>query len=173
MWSDWLVFRDCGFHSVCPLMEKDKRLMEASCWKRLTEEETVFFWLAGPCSVNLESNFLLMGAGVGSCLAARCWGGGCAALERLWGNTPRPGAKEKPQQGRRWGKIAFRIKPQSRQRRSEGSNKSVHQDPETPQRLSPEEVWVSSGLPQGQGLWVQQTWVWPKPSWRRSPLTPP
>ena len=33
-------------------------------------------------------------------------------------------------------------------------------------------VWGSSGLPQGQGLWVQQTWVWHKPSWRRSPLTP-
>ena len=30
---------------------------------------------------------------------------------------------------------------------------------------------VSSGLPQGQGLWAQQTWVWHKPSWRRSPLT--
>ena len=48
----------------------------------------------------------------------------------------------------------------------------------SPQRLSqnsvwvsPVEVWVSSGLPQGQGLWVQQTWVWHKPSWRRSPLT--
>ena len=25
-----LVFCDCGFQSVCPLMEKDKRLMEAS-----------------------------------------------------------------------------------------------------------------------------------------------
>ena len=33
--------------------------------------------------------------------------------------------------------------------------------------------WVSSGLLQGQGLWVQQTWVWHKPSWRMSPLTPP
>ena len=32
-------------------------------------------------------------------------------------------------------------------------------------------MWVSSGLP--QGLWVQQTWVQHKPSWRRSPLTPP
>ena len=29
--------------------------------------------------------------------------------------------------------------------------------------------WAASG----QGLWVQQTWVWHKPSWRRSPLTPP
>ena len=40
MWSDWLVFCDCGFHSVCPLMEKDKRLMEASWWERLTEGES-------------------------------------------------------------------------------------------------------------------------------------
>ena len=37
MWSDWLVFCDCGFLSVCPLMEKDKRLMEASWWERLTK----------------------------------------------------------------------------------------------------------------------------------------
>ena len=37
MWSVWLVFCDCGFQSVCPLMEKDKRLMEASWWERLTE----------------------------------------------------------------------------------------------------------------------------------------
>ena len=35
MWSDCLVFCDCGFHSVCPLMEKDKKLMEASWWERL------------------------------------------------------------------------------------------------------------------------------------------
>ena len=27
---NWLVSCDCGFQSVCPLMEKDKRLMEAS-----------------------------------------------------------------------------------------------------------------------------------------------
>ena len=40
MWSDWLVFCDCGFLSVCPLMEKNKRLMEASGWQRLTEGET-------------------------------------------------------------------------------------------------------------------------------------
>ena len=43
MWSVWLVFCDCGFQSVCPLMDK-KRLMEASWWERLTEEET------GSCS---------------------------------------------------------------------------------------------------------------------------
>ena len=35
------------------------------------------------------------------------------------------------------------------------------------------EAEVSSGLPQGQGLWVQQAWERHKPSWRRSPLTPP
>ena len=29
MWSDLLVFCDCGSHSVCPLLETDKRLMEA------------------------------------------------------------------------------------------------------------------------------------------------
>ena len=28
MWLDWLVFYDCGFQSVCPLIEKDKRLKE-------------------------------------------------------------------------------------------------------------------------------------------------
>ena len=33
------------------------------------------------------------------------------------------------------------------------------------------EVRVSSGLPQGQALGLQQTWVWHKPSWGRSPLT--
>ena len=44
MWSIWLVFCDCGFHSVCSLMAKDKRLMEASWWERLTMGET------GSCS---------------------------------------------------------------------------------------------------------------------------
>ena len=83
-----------------------------------------------------------------------------------------PRAREKLQQDGRTGGIAFRIKPHTHQICPEGSNKPcVHQDPETPQRLSPNCVWVSpveiqvsSGLPQGQGLWVQQTWVWHKPS---------
>ena len=44
LWSDWLVFCDFCFHSVYSLMEKDKRLMEASWWERLTEGET------GSCS---------------------------------------------------------------------------------------------------------------------------
>ena len=67
MWSEWLVFCDCGFQSVCPLMEKDKRFMEASWWERLTEGETescsdgwghaqqifnpIFCWRAGLCSL--------------------------------------------------------------------------------------------------------------------------
>ena len=111
--------------------------------------------------------------------ASWCLSGGCGGLEWLEGDTPCPRAKEKPQQDGRRGEIAFRIKLHTRQRRSEGSNKPcTNQDPETPQRLrqncvwvSPGEVRVSSGLLWGQGLWVQQTWVWHKPSWRRSPLT--
>ena len=39
MWSDWLVFCDYGFQSICPLMEKDKRPTEASWGARLTEGE--------------------------------------------------------------------------------------------------------------------------------------
>ena len=34
-WSVWLIFCSCGSHSVCPLMDKDKRLLEASWWEGL------------------------------------------------------------------------------------------------------------------------------------------
>jgi len=59
--SNWLVFCDCGFHSVCPLMDKDKRLMEASDgrdWLRgklpvLFLKILSLFWWVGPCSENL------------------------------------------------------------------------------------------------------------------------
>ena len=44
MWSVWLVFCDCGFHFVCPQMDKDKRLMEAFWRERLPEGGT------GSCS---------------------------------------------------------------------------------------------------------------------------
>ena len=44
MWSVWLVFCDCGFHSVCPLMVEDKRLVEASWWEWLAVGES------GSCS---------------------------------------------------------------------------------------------------------------------------
>ena len=74
MWSVWLVFCDCGFHSVFSLMDKDKRLVEASWWERLTEGET------GSCSNGrghaqyiFSAIFLLMGRAVfpSCCLA---WG---------------------------------------------------------------------------------------------------
>ena len=35
MWVIWLIFCDCGFQSVCPLMDKDKRLMKFSWCERL------------------------------------------------------------------------------------------------------------------------------------------
>ena len=38
MWSVWLVFSGCGFHSDCSLMDNDKKLMEASWWERLTDD---------------------------------------------------------------------------------------------------------------------------------------
>ena len=40
MWSVWLVFHHCSFHFFCPLMDNDKRLMEASWWERLTKGGT-------------------------------------------------------------------------------------------------------------------------------------
>ena len=43
--ADWLVFCDCGFQSVCPLMENDKRLLDASWWERLTEQPTLVMYL--------------------------------------------------------------------------------------------------------------------------------
>ena len=52
-------------------------------------------------------------------------------------DTPRPRAKEKPQQDGRRGKIMSRIKSHTCQRCLEGSNKPcAHQDPQTPQSLS-------------------------------------
>ena len=73
----------------------------------------------------------------------------------------------------------FRIEPHTCQRCSEASKRPcVHQDPETPPEAETElclsiscrgpcQQWAATG----QGLWVPQTWVWHKPSWRRSPLT--
>ena len=58
LWSDRVVFCDFGFQSVCPLMEKDKRLMEAFRWERLRGSWvlflqifiSIFFWWVGLCS---------------------------------------------------------------------------------------------------------------------------
>ena len=43
MWSVWLVFCDCGFHSVCPLMDKDKSLVEALWWEGVAVGESGCF----------------------------------------------------------------------------------------------------------------------------------
>ena len=70
------------------------------------------------------------------------WSHGSMALERFWGDTPCPRAKEKPQEDGRRGEIAFRIKPHACQRCSDGSNIScAQQDTETPQR--PPELCLS------------------------------
>ena len=50
MWSDWLVFCDCVFQSVCPMMEKVERLMEASCWRD---------WLRGKLGLILMGGAML------------------------------------------------------------------------------------------------------------------
>ena len=101
-----------------------------------------------------------------------CWTGiNRKMLDPPKKDIPHPRAKEKPQQDSRRGEFTFRIKPHTRQRHSKGSIKPwAHQDPEFPQRLSqncvwvsPAEVWVRSRLLQGQGLWVQkQTLEWHK-----------
>ena len=72
----------------------------------------------------------------------------------------------------------FRIKPHTSQRHSQGPNKPCgHQDPENPERLRQTCLWASRvygsavGYHRERGC-VQQTWVWHKLSWRRSPLTP-
>ena len=44
MLSVWLVFCDCGFHSIFPLIDKNKRPVEAFWWERLTVGES------GSCS---------------------------------------------------------------------------------------------------------------------------
>ena len=54
-------------------------------------------------------------------------------------DAPRPRAKEKPQQDGRRGEIAFRIKPHTCQRRSEGSDKTLcAPGPRDPTETEPE-----------------------------------
>ena len=92
-------------------------------------------------------------------------------------DTPHPRAKEKPQQDGRRGKITFRIKPHTRQRRLECSNTPcVHQDPETEPKLCLSvscrgmgQQWTAAGA----GALGAVDLLWHKPTWRRSPLIPP
>ena len=76
MWSDWLVFCDCGLQSACPLMEKAKRLMEASWWERLTEGETGWFWWAGHAQYIFNPIF--------------CWRAGLCSPTPLCTQCPQP-----------------------------------------------------------------------------------
>ena len=50
MWSVWLLFCDCGFHSVCPLMDEDKRL-----WKLPDSRD----WLWGKLDLALVGKSIL------------------------------------------------------------------------------------------------------------------
>ena len=97
------------------------------------------------------------------------------------------GAKEKPQQDGRRGKIMFRIKPHTHPWDAQRTQTKpcAPQDPETTETKShlPLIVWVpraegqvSSGLPQGQGLWCTRLGshsMWHKTSQRRSPVALP
>ena len=71
IWSDWLVFCDCGFQSVCPLMKEDKRLMLASWWERPTEGET------GSCSERWGHAQQIFNP-------IFCWWGGLCPLPVVW-----------------------------------------------------------------------------------------
>ena len=70
-------------------------------------------------------------------------------------DTPGPRAKEEPQQDGRRGKIMFKIKPHNRPRCLEGSNNTLcAPGPRDPMGTKPDPLF-SSGLLQGQRLWVQ------------------
>ena len=74
-------------------------------------------------------------------------------------DIPSPRAKEKPQQDGRSGEI---MKPYTCQTCSEAPNKTLyiqrlHRDWARPVLESSAKVQLSSILPQGQGLWVQQS----------------
>ena len=53
MFSFWVVFCDCGFLSVCPLMDEDKRLVQASWSEGLAMGKTGSSLVGGACSVIL------------------------------------------------------------------------------------------------------------------------
>ena len=49
-----LVFCDCDFQSVYPLVEKDKRFMEASRLKRLTEGKLGLVLIGGAMLISVQ-----------------------------------------------------------------------------------------------------------------------
>ena len=75
MWSVWLVFCDCGFHSLCPLMDKIRSL-----WKLPDGKE----WLRGKLGV------VLMGRAMLSKSLIQFSVDGCSCVPSLlftWGQT--------------------------------------------------------------------------------------
>ena len=93
-------------------------------------------------------------------LATHCWTTiNRRMLDPTKKDIPSPRAKEKPQQDGRSGEI---MKPYTCQRCSEAPNKTLyiqrlHRDWARPVLESSAKVQLSSILPQGQGLWVQQS----------------
>ena len=92
-------------------------------------------------------------------------------------DAPCPRAEEKVRQDRRGGETVFRIKPIPTRDAQRAQTNLVHTRTQRPHRDKTELcLSVSCGgtgqqLPaQGHGLWVQQNWIWHKPSWRRSPM---
>ena len=71
----------CGFHSVRSLMDKDKSLMEASWWERLTGGET------GSCSDG-------WGHAQQICNPIFCWWAGLCSLPVVWPETNYGGGNE-------------------------------------------------------------------------------
>ena len=118
----------------------------------------------------MEQNGGVEGYALFSCenskIVAHCPSAGkCQILSKI--DTPYPRAKEKPEQDGRKGKIMFRIKPHTCQRCSEGSGRTLcSPGPRDPTGTEPDPLF-SSGLLQGQKLWVQlprSHSLWHKPS---------
>ena len=102
----------------------------------------------------------------------QCWSD-CEEISHIQGK------RRSPRKMVRGARLRLETNPITFRDTQSSNTPGARQDPDTTQRLrqncvsvSPEEVWVSSGLLWGQGLWVQQTWVWHKHSWGRTPLTP-
>ena len=64
----------------------------------------------------------------------RSWSGGCIVLEQIWGDTPRPRAKEKPQKDSRRSKIMIRINPISDKDAQRAQTSLVHTRTQRPHR---------------------------------------
>ena len=112
-----------------------------------------------------------------------CWRGSCMPWSDCEETPHVQGQRGSPSKMVGGVKLHFESKPiPARNARRAKTKPCLHQDPETPQRLSqtfvfesPVEAWVISGLPQGQGLWVQLPGphsLWHKPFWEESTINP-